>query len=106
MAGSQAQGSTEFVTNEGLEAVLVGIATQIASGIADAKSGMTGLVTEAELRWQSKLSEQLEAHGVVAPPPELSAFRAELAQNQAEVDGKLRAQNAELQQLQQGLTDL
>ena len=38
--------------------------------------------------------------------PELAAFRAELAQSQTEVDGKLRAQDAELQQLQQGLTDL
>ena len=42
----------------------------------------------------------------MAASPDLTVFCAELAQSQAEVDGKLRAQDAELQQLQQGLTDL
>ena len=49
------------VTSARLESVLSGIATQIASGIESSKSEMTGLITEAELRWQSKLPEQLEA---------------------------------------------
>ena len=47
----------DIVTYERLEAALLGIATQIASGIAEAKTEMTGLITEAELRWQAKLAE-------------------------------------------------
>ena len=47
--------------------MLLGIATQIASGIEGAKSEMTGLITGAELRWQSKLSEQLEAQEAEEP---------------------------------------
>ena len=46
------------VTNERLETVLLGIATQIASGMAEMKSEMSGLINEAELRWQAKLAEQ------------------------------------------------
>ena len=93
------------VTNERLESVLLGIATQIASAVQNVKSDMTGLITEAELRWQSKLEEQIEAQRPT-PLSELEALRAELAQSQSEVDGKLRAQVAELQQHQQGLADL
>ena len=37
---------------------------------------------------------------------DLAGIREKLAQSQAVVDGKLLAQDAELQQLQQGLTDL
>ena len=91
----------DLVTNERLEGVLLGIATQIASGIESAKSEMTGLITEAELRWQSNLAEQLEAQGSV-PPSELEALRTELAQSQTEVDGKLRAQDAQLQPSNKG----
>ena len=46
----------DYVTNERLESMFLGIATQIASGIEGAKSKMMRLITEAELRWQSKLS--------------------------------------------------
>ena len=100
---------TDYVTNERLENVLLGIAQQIEGAMTTVKSELTGLITEAELRWQSKLEAQLEAQGPVQPPgspSELEALRTELAQSQAEVDDKLRAQNAELQQLQQGHADL
>jgi len=99
---------TDPVTNERLENVLLGIAQQIEGAMSTVKSELIGLITEAELRWQSKLEAQLEAQGP-APPgaaSELGELRAELAQSQGRVDDKLRAQNAELQQLQQGLTDL
>ena len=46
------------VTNERLETVLLGIATQIASGMAEVKSEMSGLINEAEPRWQAKLAQQ------------------------------------------------
>jgi chromosome segregation ATPase len=49
--------------------------------------------------------EQLEAQRPT-PLSELEALRAELAQSQSEVDSKLRAQDAELQKLQQRLKDL
>ena len=104
-AATQMPMPNDPVTNERLESVLLGIATQIASAVEGAKSDMMGLITEAELRWQSKLAEHLEAQGSV-PPSELEVLRTELAQSQAEVDGKLRAQDSELQQLQQGLRDL
>ena len=99
---------TDPVTNERLENVLLGIAQQIEGAMTTVKSELTGLITEAELRWQSKLEAQLEAREPAPPEAasELEALRAELAQSQTEVDGKLRAQDAELQQLQQGLTDL
>ena len=51
---------TDVVTNKRLEVVVQGIATSIAAGIAEAKSEMTGLITEAELRWQAMLAEQAE----------------------------------------------
>ena len=51
---------TGAVTNERLEIVLQGIATSIAARIAEAKSEMRGLTTEAELRWQAVLAEQTE----------------------------------------------
>ena len=50
----------DVVTYERLEAALLGIATQIATGIAEAKTELTGLIREAELRWQAKLANQLE----------------------------------------------
>ena len=97
------------VTNERLETVLLGIATQIASGMAEVKSEMSGLINEAELRWQARLDEQrLEPgeSGAAGAHPDFVALREELAQSQAAVEGTLRAQDAELKQLQQGLTDL
>ena len=65
------------------------MATQIATVVADAKSEMTGLVTEAELRWQARLDEQAEVTaGTSSPLPELEALRTELAQGQAEANEK------------------
>ena len=90
--------AVEFVTIERLEQVLQGLASQIATGVSDAKVEMTGLITEAELRWQAKLAEHAEQFAGLGPapsPPDTSA-----------VDAKLRAQDAELQQLQQALSDL
>ena len=52
--------AAEFVTIERFEQVLQGQATQIATGVSDAKVEMTGLITEAELRWKAKLAEQAE----------------------------------------------
>ena len=67
--------------------MLLGIAT----GVGGVKTEMTGLITEAELRWQAKLAEQAEQFaglGPAAAPPDFTA-----------VNGKLRTQVAELQQL-------
>ena len=101
---------TDPVTNERLESVLLGIATQIASAVEGAKSEMSGLVTEAELRWQTQLSELAEAQtarpGDAAPPDGLEAVRAQLAESEARTSELLRAQNAELAQLQEGLGEL
>ena len=94
------------VTNERLETVLLGIATQIASGMAEVKSHMSALINEAELRWQARLDEQRGEQGAAGAPPDLAGLCEELAQSQAAVDGTLRAQDADLKQLQQGLTDL
>ena len=52
---------TDPVTNERLESVLLGIATQISSAVEGAKSEISGLVNEAELRWQKQLSDFAEA---------------------------------------------
>ena len=46
----------DVVTKERLESVLLGIATQIASGMAEVKADVTLVITEAELRWQAKLA--------------------------------------------------
>ena len=51
------------VTNERLETVLIGIATQIASGMQEVRTEFCALVNEAELRWQAKLDEQLGGAG-------------------------------------------
>ena len=96
----------EPVTNERSATVLLGIATQIASGMSEVRSEMSALINEAELRWQAKLEEHRGDQGAAGAPPDLAGLREELAQSQAAVDGKLRAQDAELKQLQQGLTDL
>ena len=40
----------DAVTNERLESVLLGIATQITSGMAEVMADVTALITEAELR--------------------------------------------------------
>ena len=50
----------EYVTNERIEAILLRIAAQIQGGMAEVKSEVLGLITEAELRWQAQLSTQLE----------------------------------------------
>ena len=74
--------------------------------MAEVKSDVIGIITEAELRWQAQLASQLEDRGVTDPLASLSDFHEQLTRSQAEVDGKLRAQDAMLQHLQQGLTDL
>ena len=99
------------VTNERLETVLIGIATQIASGMQEVRTEFSALVNEAELRWQAKLDEQLGGAGgggagPAGVPFDPAALRAELAESQAATEQKLQAQNAELQQLQRGLSDL
>ena len=94
-AATQMPMPSDPVTNERLESVLPGIATQIASAVENVKSDMTGLITEAELRWQSKREEQLEAQRPT-PLSELEVLRTELAQSQTEVDSKPRAPDAEL----------
>ena len=97
------------VTTERLETVLIGIATQIASGMLEVRTEFSALVNEAELRWQAKLDEQLGGAGDAGPagvPFDPAALRAELAKSQADTEQKLQAQNAELQQLQRGLSDL
>ena len=95
----------EPVTNDRLETLFLGIATQIASGMAEVKSEMSALINEAKLRWQAKLDEQRSEAGTGGAHPDVAALRAELAQSQAAAEGTLRAQDAELKQLQQGLTD-
>ena len=102
---------TDPVTNERLESVLLGIATQIASAVEGAKSDMSGLVTEAELLWQTQLSELAEAQtgaraSDTAPSDGLEAVRAQLAESETRTSELLRAQNAELAQLQEGLGEL
>ena len=59
MAATQMPMPGEPVTNERLETVLIGIATQIASGMSEVRTEFSALVNEAELRWQAKLDEQL-----------------------------------------------
>ena len=92
---------TGAVTNERLEAVLLGTATQFASGIAGAEIEMTGLITEAELRWQAKLAEQVEGQVPTEAPAGLADLRDELVWNKASTDETFRAQDAEMRQLQQ-----
>ena len=57
MAATKMPMPGDVVTNERLESVPFGIATQIASGMAEVKTEATALITEAELRWQAKLAE-------------------------------------------------
>ena len=109
MAAMQMPMPGEPVTNERLEAMLIGIAAQIASGMSEVRTEMSALVNEAELRWQAKLDEQLGgpgAAGAARAPFDPAGLRDELAQSQAATEQKLHAQNAELQQLQRGLSDL
>ena len=94
------------VTNERLETVLIGIATQIASGMSEVRSEMSALINEAEMRWQAKLEEQRGDQGAAGAPFDSTALREGLAQSQAVTEQKLHAQDAELQQFQQGFTDL
>ena len=93
-------------TNERIEGIVLGIAAQIQGGMADVKSEVIGLITEDKLRWQAQMESRLEDRGMTDPSASLSDFRAKLTRSQIEVDDKLRAQDAELQQLQQGLKDL
>ena len=95
----------EYVTNERIEAILLGIAQQIQGGMAEVKPEMTGPIIEAELRWQAQLSTQFEDRGKV-PLDGLEDLRTQLAESESQANQKLRAQDAELQQLQQGLRDL
>ena len=100
MVATQMPMPGEPVTNERLETVLIGIATQIASGMSEVRTEFSALVNEAELRWQAKLDEQLEgpgAAGAAGAPFDPTALRAELAESQAATEQKLHAQNAELQ---------
>ena len=83
--------ATDLVTSERLEQVLLGIATQITTGVGEAKTEMTGLITEAELHWLAKLTEQAEPFAGLGPAAAAPDFTA--------VNDKLRAQHAELQQL-------
>ena len=92
------------VTFERLESALVGTATQIATGIADAKAELTGLITEAELRWQANLAEQLEEQTAAGASAGLADLRAEITQNKSSADDVFRAQDSEMRQLQQDLT--
>ena len=110
---------TDYVTNERVENILLGIAQQIGGAMTTVKSEMTGLITEAELRWQTQLSELAEKaevdhrgiHKMDAPPIErdrepappgcLEAVRAQLAESETRTSELLRAQNTELAQLQQ-----
>ena len=103
-AATQMPTPTDPVTNERLESVLLGVATQIASAVEGAKSIMAGLVTEAELRWQTQLSDIAEAQtgaraSDAALPDSLEAVRAQLAESETRTSELLRAQNAELAQL-------
>ena len=97
---------TDAVTIERLKAVLLGIATQIASGIAEAKSEMTGIITEAQLRWQAMLAEQAEGQVPGAVPSGLADLRDDLVQNKASADDTFREQNAEMRQQQQISTEV
>ena len=97
------------VTNERIEGILLGIAAQSQGGMAEVKSEVIGFITEAEIRWQAQLATQLtqlEHRGMTDPSASLNDSRAQLAQSESEANEKLRAQDAELQQLQQGLRDL
>ena len=99
----------DYVTNERVENILLGIAQQIEGAMTTVKSEMTGLITEAELRWQTRFSEQAEASERdrgPAPPDGLEAVRARLAESETQTSELLRARNAELQQLQHGLREL
>ena len=86
MAATQIPMPGEPVTNERLETVLIGIATQMASCMSEVRTEMSALVNEAELRWQAKLDEQLGgpgAAGAAGAHFEPTALRAELAGSQA-----------------------
>ena len=106
MAATQLPMPGDPVTNERFETILFGIATQSASGMAEVKSEMSALINEAEFRWQARLEEQRGEQGAAGVFLDLTDLREELSQSQAATEQKLRAQDAELQQLQQGLTDL
>ena len=106
MAATQMPLPGDYVTNERLETILFGIATQIARGMSEVKSEMTALVNEAELHWQARPAMQRENQGTAGTPLDFACLGEERAQSQAAVDGKLLAQDAELQQLQQGFTDV
>ena len=92
------------VTKERVETVLLGIATEIASGMAEVKSEMSGLINDAELCWQATLAEQSKGDpyygspgsGAAGAHSDFAALREAFAQGQATVEGTLRAQDAEL----------
>ena len=91
------------VTNGRIEGILHWIAAQIQVGMAEVKSEVIGLITEAG---QAQLAMQLMDRGMTDPSASLNDFRAQLTQSELEANETLRAQDAELQQLQQGLRDL
>ena len=65
----------DLVTNERSETVLLGIATQIVSGMAEVKPEMSGLINEAEFRWQARLDEQRSEPGAAGTHPDGAAIR-------------------------------
>ena len=81
----------DVVMYERLEAALLGIATQIATVVAEPKIEFTGLITEAELRWQAKLAEQLEEQTAAGAPAGLVFLREEIARNKSSADDVFRA---------------
>ena len=85
---------TNYVTNEHVENILLGIAQQIEGAMTTAKSNMTGLITEAELRWQTHCAELAEARGQdreQAPPDGLETVRARLSESESQTSELLRA---------------
>ena len=80
----------DYVTNERIEGILLGIAAQIQGGMAEVMSEVIGLITEAELRWQAQLATQPEDRGQ-DPPDSLDGLRTQLAKSESEANEKLRA---------------
>ena len=72
----------DHVINERIEAMLLGIATQIQGAMTEVKSEVTGLITESKLRWQAQLPTQFEDRGQ-APSDGLESLRAQLAESES-----------------------
>ena len=91
------------VTMDRMQQALLGVTTQLQASIQEAKSEAIGLITEAELRWQAKLDEQLSTPLATAAVSEL---RAQVAADKSALEATLAAQNGEMTQIQQSLTEL